>query len=783
MASPELTASGQPAAKQLPWCTLWAPLLHFLLLWSVAVALARVLQGADAGLLLSSGALAFALAWTLARSPASGRQAAMLAGLVGLGWISFQVGQLTDEMLALAQAGLQVLRQLPFVPPLPSLVPIIHSITVLFEAYRVLLARFWTWSLAVLSGEPAFDPVASALTWSALFWGCALWSAWYVRRRSELLLAVLPIIALLGITYYSVGASFRAFLIPLGLILCLLAFVSHDQRQREWEAGGVGRPEGMLAPVAQAAVPLAVLLVFAAAWLPTLSTNTLIRFGQRLTGQRTGVAGSLTDSLGVIRSQVPGTGLTPLLAPGLPNRHLIGSGPELAERAVMTVTLADLPIEAPIPDYRWRALTYDRYTGQGWQTSSLYLLPLAAGDPVMRELSPAAQVVRQRVQSIGDLGGLAYATGQLAAIDQDLEMAWREIERDPFAGRLQVGDYWAESLVPNIGEAELRAAEGDYPDWVRDRYLSLPVDVPARVLALARNVTATVPTAYDRALALETFLRSFPYTLEVPAPPSERDVVEYFLFDLRQGYCDYYATSMAVLARAAGLPARLVVGYYTGEPERSEGTIRYLITEADAHSWVEVYFTGIGWVEFEPTAGRAAIERPAAAAAATVGQPPALTIANELRQERWKRLGAAVSTGAAMLLAALLAVGLGRIALDQWRLGRLAPAEAVGVLYLRLARSARRWGHLPEAGVTPQELLSLLAFPARDSPRLPTWASPAFDDVRRLILTHEQAAFTPRPIGQQDLRAARAAWLRIAFRRRLASIQRPELLRTFFGTS
>ena len=85
-------------------------------------------------------------------------------------------------------------------------------------------------------------------------------------------------------------------------------------------------------------------------------------------------------------------------------------------------------------------------------------------------------------------------------------------------------------------------------------------------------------------------------------------MVDYFLFDLKEGYCDYYATSMAILARAAGLPSRLVVGYASGDYDPANN--RYVVTEADAHSWVEIYFTGRGWVEFEPTASLPLIPLP-----------------------------------------------------------------------------------------------------------------------------------------------------------------------------
>ena len=139
------------------------------------------------------------------------------------------------------------------------------------------------------------------------------------------------------------------------------------------------------------------------------------------------------------------------------------------------------------------------------------------------------------------------------------------------------------------------------------RYLGLPKVTPERVLALARDLTKNAATPYDRALAIETYLRKFPYTLDVEPPPSNRDVVDYFLFTSQMGYCDYYASAMVVMARAAGLPARIVVGYASGEYDAS--TAQYIIRMKDAHTWAEIYFPGIGWVEFEPTASQPLILR------------------------------------------------------------------------------------------------------------------------------------------------------------------------------
>ena len=109
--------------------------------------------------------------------------------------------------------------------------------------------------------------------------------------------------------------------------------------------------------------------------------------------------------------------------------------------------------------------------------------------------------------------------------------------------------------------------------------------MPPRVAALAQEVTAAAATPYDQALALEAFLRQYPYDLGIPAPPPEVDVADFFLFELQRGYCDYYATAMAVLARTLGLPARLASGYAAAAPdEDGVQTIRQNL----AHSWPEI---------------------------------------------------------------------------------------------------------------------------------------------------------------------------------------------------
>jgi hypothetical protein len=318
-------------------------------------------------------------------------------------------------------------------------------------------------------------------------------------------------------------------------------------------------------------------------------------------------------------------------------------------------------------------------------------------------------LLRQEVRLSADSGGLLYVAGLLLTVDQEFRVAWRalpdaEQPGDAFGAMIDTASYRADSLLPVFGEVDLRASGEDYPVWVAERYLALPETVPDRVLALARDLTAAEPTPYDRALALERYLRGFPYSLDLPSPPVDRDLVDYFLFDLQRGYCDYYATAMVVLARAAGLPARLVTGYATGAYDEAEA--RYVVTEAESHAWAEVYFPGYGWIEFEPTAGRPAVERPAAAPVAT---PPELQALPEPITAHRARLNWALWLGAA---GGLLALALGCVTVwffvDAWRLRHLPPGATVIDLYRRLYRYAQRLGAGSREGDTPYEFADTL---------------------------------------------------------------------------
>ena len=171
-------------------------------------------------------------------------------------------------------------------------------------------------------------------------------------------------------------------------------------------------------------------------------------------------------------------------------------------------------------------------------------------------------------------------------------------------GKFKIGEpYKVTSAISLAGPEELRGASSRYPVWVQQRYLQLPPDLPQRVNDLAARVVGGVHTPYDKASAVEDYLRSnYPYNLRVDPPPFNADGVDHFLFTLREGYSEYFGSTMAVMLRTVGVPARLAVGYTTGD-EVGEQNL-FSVTDSHSHAWVEVYFPEFGWVPFEPTPGK-----------------------------------------------------------------------------------------------------------------------------------------------------------------------------------
>lgn len=179
--------------------------------------------------------------------------------------------------------------------------------------------------------------------------------------------------------------------------------------------------------------------------------------------------------------------------------------------------------------------------------------------------------------------------------------------------------YTVISEVPVILEDEIRSKtfknlyNGDKLD---DKYLQIPKSFPQRTRKLAEQVTSSADTPYEKIGLLQNYLiNNFKYTNQPDlSKKTSDDFVDSFLFDIKEGYCDYFSTSMVMMARSLNIPARWVKGYAPGQQQMNSDDVLqrqgrvvdtgiYTVTNADAHSWAEVYFGSYGWVPVEATPG------------------------------------------------------------------------------------------------------------------------------------------------------------------------------------
>src|SRR5690606_21022417 len=175
---------------------------------------------------------------------------------------------------------------------------------------------------------------------------------------------------------------------------------------------------------------------------------------------------------------------------------------------------------------------------------------------------------------------------------------------------LRAGDrYNVFSMVTTADAASLRTAPTDYPQDTLDAYLQVPDGITPETLALAAELTAPFDNAYDKASAVEAWLReNIKYNDQIDAPPQATEPIHYTLFVSQEAYCTYYASAMAIMLRTQGIPARIVNGYAQGE--FVEDANAYRVRANNAHTWVEVYFPEYGWIQFEPTAAIPVVDRP-----------------------------------------------------------------------------------------------------------------------------------------------------------------------------
>lgn len=494
-------------------------------------------------------------------------------------------------------------------------------------------SRFSLWWQGVRTGGAAQDNLIFAALAGVIFWLVGVVTAWLVRRQQRGLVATVPLLWLLGTILLYTGDNRSLMLGGVMLALALHFVLDQQHMMARWQKLHLDYSPDLLWDRLMVVVIVAAGVLLVAGIMPNLYNQALVtRYYQWIApvdAQLEALQGRLFPELtGISHLRGRGNGS------GLPNAFLLGEGGgTLGQNVVMHVRTSDTsgytgyPFEmaemAP-PGHYMRGSTLSYYDGHGWSNAGSVLTrqsqsandgwmaaPAAGRKPLVQSVTlfPAVSILYAAPEPVEP--GVDYQAEVRA--DGDLVAIWQRAR-----------NYTVVSAIPAVSESMLAAAPAwDAANPLPSAYtihLEVPDSVTERTRQLAAELVVDQPTSFAKARAIELFLRQYTYDLDVPAPPTDVvDIVDYFLFDLQRGYCDYYATAFIVLARLAGLPARFATGYAPGYWDSISQL--WVITEEQAHSWPEVYFPDYGWIPFEPTAGRSELAR-IGVPSATAMQPP-----------------------------------------------------------------------------------------------------------------------------------------------------------------
>jgi Transglutaminase-like superfamily/TgpA N-terminal domain/Domain of unknown function (DUF4129) len=661
-------------------------------------------------------------------------------------------------------------------------------------------ARVGGWFDAVAGGGVSNDPLVFALAMAGLAWLLGLLTAWLVFRDNAPWLVVVfnGIALLMNLSYAS--TALVGYVGWFAFAACLLLACQHLANRTElWRRAQLRVGWRVAANVLLGTAVAAGGLLSLAWTLPSNASNPEIAVGwNRATAPWQGLEGNFDRWFAALNGS------------GRDTRGL-SFGRTLAPRGAFD--LGDTPVlevHAEGPVYL-RATTADRYAGQAITSSETTTATLDGNTDLLAQdqIPQERGLLTANIKVLASRTSVAFAPDAPLRFSMPTELDTRGDPNDIATVRLDTPvqeneQYTVISAVSTATNSELRSAGEDYPAWVRERYLQLPRNLPRRVVDLAHQTTNGAASGFDKAAALETYLRdNFTYTTHVEQVPTDQDWVDYFLFQSKQGYCDYFATAMVVLLRAEGVPARVASGFAPGDFDPNTGLS--IVRENHAHSWVEVYFPRYGWITFEPSSIRAIPPRVEDASTVAAAPPPPTDLganAGDLSAEElddllnirdsqpaspppppfWLTVPGLLLIGfGAILVVATLASGLVAIA---WRtgFGRLTAYQRP---YAELVKLGRWSGTLrPRISDTPLEVAERMA---RQVPR----AHSTIDQITGVYVEATYAGRKPEADPWPAWLAARRDVVRGLFSRRLGSWfgedtsvappprSHPELLRTW----
>jgi len=647
------------------------------------------------------------------------------------------------------------------------------------------------------------SPETSAflLLTGCIAWATGAYAAFAVFRRHRPMdaLVVLGLLLLLNLslTYESLFAHLVIFAAA-GLLLLVRANL--DEQRSGWARRRIGDAGHVSGLFMRSGLTFVVVAIVGAVLLTSVaSSNPLAGFWRSYQGDLAGIGQQLNRWVG---------GLT---APARGPNSLFSATQTIQSRWISDPAIAYLAKPSDGNGHYWRVGTYDQFDGTSWNQTERVLQRVEAGQKVLGVTTGEIIAEADRseisvdvtaVQPSGD--ALLSPEAPYIVADRAVDV-WLKGENGPFATAsfsdgLNEGDRYTVSamvrpsadpadLEAGLTKAKLRAAQQGYPSYVApygDPSLAiLPGSVGEMTGQVAAQILAGLPSdrrdAYSIAEATEAFLRDpnngFRYDTDLTGVCDSGQTVDCFL-RVRRGFCQQFATAMVMLLRENSVPARLAVGYLPGQ-RQADGT--WAIGRSAAHDWVEVYFPGYGWVQFDPTptTGLGGTETglllPEGRQVPTTSPAPGASASPAGRsfepdQREFDNAGASTTPptpggpGAGWLAIVLVAVLIVGFAIAGYSVReRRKPTPGPDVVFRGVARLAGRFGYGPRPTQTAYEYADALGevIPAaRDELAL----------VARVKVETQYARRSPSPDVLLSMRHAyrriRVRLLALAFRRR-----------------
>lgn len=740
----------------------------------IALGLSVVVSRLSSGFMLVLAFFGIWITWMLSRTRLPNWGYGLLGSLTGALGLILTVGGVGPSLLSLLFSFFLIPVQLIQNKPLDLSATGVawHSIG---ESFSTMITRFENWFQSLNSQSLIIDPLVIYMLWGFSFWLAVVWAMWWVRRRSSTLIGLLPALTLLGFNVYYTKSEVGVFWLAVaaGGMLALQACANYGRARGHWAVKHLAEVEIELELIFSVFL-FSSGMVIAGMTLPTLPIREIADAIDKAFEQTTDQG--FAKSLGLEQTPVPGlpgavTGLSPT------ENHTIGPGPALGQDIVMYINVdgyAPPPLNeyAPIvyqstDHFYWRAQIFSEYNGRYWLANTARFESFSANQSIQPGTTAADNFLVQHVTRIQPDESYVFGNGELVSLDQPATVALNAVD-EIISVHTTAASYSVVAHAISPGVEELRAAGEEYPRAMLP-YLQIPEDLPPRVLDLALDITADQPTPYDRAAILEAYLRQFPYSREVPAPPPDRDAVDYFLFDLKTGYCDYFASTMVMMARAAGIPARLVMGYAEGMYDQESGY--FIVRSSNAHAWVEVYFPNIGWVEFEPTPSQPLPFRPGQSAdsgqAYNLPSPgEEVELSFQLERTFMGRTILKVLFAAALVFVILL------LPLDIWWLSSQPAHQVLGAIFRRLYRYGEHLGIALEPSRTPNEFARAFSEIIKSSAVKENYEaviSALHEDLAYLTRLYNFQLFSEHLLSDEERRRTIQVW--VQFRRNLKQVR------------